>query len=349
MASKRVSKKTPKKRMPAKRTTTGKPAASKSRSKAKVAKRPDGGAAVKVTTARKSGARATAAAKRTIKRPSAKAATPRRTPATKIAVRKKTGNARRSPNQLRVTLEVGPKGKRVVAVAPAWPGLERGEKTAEAAIETLRAYLPRYAKVAKLAGRAAEFASNGDVGVDVVERYRGTGSTDFWGISFAFSSVDGQQMSSEDVERELALMQACWSFFDDVRGRVSVELQKGPRGGGRDRDRIVRHVVGVEQDWARKVGVRTPKDAVVVDDVGLNAYRDSYCAAIRAFHSKGESARNWPLRYLIRHTAYHTMDHAWEMEDKDLSGDVGLDGRRQTRSRSAAVTVPHAGTPRGRR
>jgi len=25
------------------------------------------------------------------------------------------------------------------------------------------------------------------------------------------------------------------------------------------------------------------------------------------------------LRYLIRHTAYHIMDHAWEMEDKDLT------------------------------
>jgi hypothetical protein len=26
----------------------------------------------------------------------------------------------------------------------------------------------------------------------------------------------------------------------------------------------------------------------------------------------------WPLRYLIRHTAYHTLDHAWEMEDKSV-------------------------------
>jgi hypothetical protein len=25
-------------------------------------------------------------------------------------------------------------------------------------------------------------------------------------------------------------------------------------------------------------------------------------------------ARTWPLRYLIRHTAFHTLDHAWEME-----------------------------------
>ena len=30
-------------------------------------------------------------------------------------------------------------------------------------------------------------------------------------------------------------------------------------------------------------------------------------------------ARTWPLRYLIRHTAYHTLDHTWEMEDKDLT------------------------------
>jgi len=118
-------------------------------------------------------------------------------------------------------------------------------------------------------------------------------------------------------------MQACWTYFDDVRGRVSAEMRKGPRGGGRDRDRIVRHVVGTEQDWARKVGVRTPDEEVVTDPDGLKVYRDSYCAAIRTFHSEGRAARTWALRFLIRHSAYHTMDHAWEMEDKDLTGAVG--------------------------
>jgi hypothetical protein len=225
-------------------------------------------------------------------------------------------------DELRVTLEVGLKGKKVVAVAPDWPGLERGGKTGEAAIETLQSYLPRYATVAKLAGMDAEFAASTDV--NVVEQYPGTGSTDFWGISFAFSSIDGQQMPGAELDRELTLVQACWTFFDDVRGRVSAEMQKGPRGGGRDRDRIVRHVLGAEQDWAKKVGVRTPEDAVVTDDAGLKAYREAYCAAIRAFHSQGKMARNWPLRYLVRHTAYHTMDHAWEMEDKDLTGAAKL-------------------------
>ena len=52
---------------------------------------------------------------------------------------------------IRVTLEIGPKGKRVVAVVPDWPGLERGAKTGEDAIERLRSYVPRYLQVAKLA------------------------------------------------------------------------------------------------------------------------------------------------------------------------------------------------------
>jgi hypothetical protein len=219
-------------------------------------------------------------------------------------------------NELRLTVETGPKGKRVVALAPDWPGLERGAKTEEVAIQTLQSYLPRYAKVVSLAGMDAEFAASTDV--DVVERYTGPGSTDFWGISFGFSSIDRQEMSSDELDRELTLMQACWTYFDDVRTRVSPEMQKGPRGGGRDRDRIVRHTIGTEQDWAQKVGVRVADDAHVTLE-GLHDYRDAYCQAIRAYQSEGKMARKWPLRYLVRHTAYHTMDHAWEMEDKDLS------------------------------
>ncbi len=222
-------------------------------------------------------------------------------------------------NQIRVMLEIGPKGKKVAAVAPDWPGLERGAKTGEAAIERLQSYLPRYAQVAKLAGMDVEFAAI--TTVDIVELYPGTGSTDFWGISFAFSSIDRQDISSEELERELTLMQACWAFFDAVCLRVSAEMQKGPRGGGRDRDHIVRHTIRVEQEWAEKVGVPTPEGAMLIDE-GLQAHRDAYCIAIRAFHSEGKMARTWPLRYLIRHTAYHTLDHAWEMEDKDLTAGV---------------------------
>ena len=222
-------------------------------------------------------------------------------------------------NRMRVTVEIGPKGKKVVVVAPDWPGLERGAKSEEEAIERLRSYMPRYSQVAKLAGMNAEFDAIQNV--DVVEQYQGTGSTDFWGISFAFSSIDQGAVSGDELERELTLMQACWAFFDDVRRRVSAEMQKGPRGGGRDRDRIVRHTFAAEQDWAKGLGVHTPDGAMLTGE-GLKAHRAAYCHAIRDYHSQGKWAgkvAKWPLRFLIRHTAYHTMDHAWEMEDKDLT------------------------------
>jgi hypothetical protein len=96
-------------------------------------------------------------------------------------------------------------------------------------------------------------------------------------------------------------------------------MLKGPRGGGRDRDRIVRHTLGAQQDFAKKLGMKTPQNYVIVDAKELKAFRNDYCDAIRTHHSEGQMARSWPLRYLIRHTAYHTMDHAWEMEDKDLT------------------------------
>src|SRR5216683_1321944 len=105
------------------------------------------------------------------------------------------------------------------------------------------------------------------------------------GNSFAFSGIDRYAMSSDELECELTLLQATWAFFDAVRARVSAELQKGPRGGGRDRDRIVRHTLGAEQDMAAKLGVRTPDGANLTDE-GLSAYRDAYRTAIRAFHAQ---------------------------------------------------------------
>ncbi|CUS03331.2 conserved protein of unknown function [Candidatus Promineifilum breve] len=227
-------------------------------------------------------------------------------------------------DQMRVTLEIGPKGKKVVAVAPDWPGLARGAKTGAEAIERLRSYMTRYSQVARLAEMDA--ALDATMNIDVVEEYPGTGSTDFWGISFAFSSIDKQSMTDDELARQLKLMQACWAFFDAVRGRVSAEMRKGPRGGGRDRDHIVRHTLAAEQGWAKGVGVGATvvtSDGGVPTDEALKAYRAAYCQAIRDYHSQGKMAGNvakWPLRFLIRHTAFHTMDHAWEMEDKDLTG-----------------------------
>ena len=226
---------------------------------------------------------------------------------------------------VRTVVERGPKGKRSVAFALDWPGWSRGARSSELALETLESYRERYRPVAELAGIAREFDAAGPL--EILEERVGTGSTDFWGISFSPCSAEQGPMGEAELERAVTLLQACWAFFDDVAARVSAEMRKGPRGGGRDRDRIIRHTIRTEsEDFAKQVGLRIPEEGALSPD-GLRRHRTAYVAAMRAYNA-GEverRMRSWTLAFLIRHSAYHTLDHAWEMEDKDLSA-VGTQG-----------------------
>ena len=217
---------------------------------------------------------------------------------------------------IRVMVEQGK--KKAVAVALDWPGWNRSGKSEAEALQVLAAYRQRYAKVAELAGLGGEFRATGKIAV--VERLKGTGMTDFYGLSFSSTGPEHKRISDAACERRIALLRASWAYFDDVASRVSAELRKGPRGGGRDRDKIVRHANGAEIDeFAKRVGVTTPLDARERPD-DLRAHRDAFCAAIRDYNARGAPARTWTVQFVIRHSAYHMLDHAWEMEDRDLSG-----------------------------
>jgi hypothetical protein len=218
-------------------------------------------------------------------------------------------------NATRVLVEQGK--KKAVAVALDWPGWDRSGKSEAEALQVFAAYRPRYAKVARLAGLAGEFRAAGEI--EVVERLPGTGMTDFYGLSFSATGPEHEPMSDAECKRRIALLQASWTYFDDVASRVSAELRKGPRGGGRDRDRIIRHANGAEiVEFAKKVGVNTPLDARESPDE-LRAHREAFSAAIRDYNARGAPARTWTVPFVIRHAAYHMLDHAWEMEDRDLS------------------------------
>ena len=222
---------------------------------------------------------------------------------------------------VRAVIERGPKGKKAVAYALDWPGWSRGARTAEEALATLEAYRPRYRPIAEGAGLAAELDAAGPL--EIVEEVTGTGSTDFWGISFFPSSSEQGPLAEAELERRIELLRACWAFFDGVAARVSEEMLKGPRGGGRDRTRIVRHTIRTEsEDFAKQVGLRIPEEAALSRE-GLRQHRASYLAAIRDYNAGKieRRMRSWTLPFLIRHSAFHTLDHAWEMEDKDLSGE----------------------------
>ena len=221
---------------------------------------------------------------------------------------------------VRTVIQRGPKGKKAVAFAVDWPGWSRGAKTPELALELLESYRGRYRPVADGAGLADELDSAG--ALEVLEDAVGTPSTDFWGISFTQSGLEPDPMDDAELDRKIALLRGCWAFFDETRARVSPELQKGPRGGGRDRDEIVRHVLRVEGlDCANKLGLSVPEEGPPLTARGLRSYRESYIKAMWAYNAgEGKRMRSRNLPFVVRHSAFHTMDHAWEMADKDLTG-----------------------------
>jgi hypothetical protein len=217
-------------------------------------------------------------------------------------------------DKLRLILEIGKK-RRVAAGAMDWPGLDRWGSSEDGAVEKLLSYVPRYVGVAERAGLEKAFARARDV--EVVERVPGSSSTDFWGIAHVPSQIEAEVLSAAGLERRLDLLRACWAYFDDVAARVSPELRPGPRSAGRSRDQIIRHVYLNEPDqWSKKVEVRTPFENVL-NPAGLAAHRAAYLDGIRAYNAEGKPARSWPIQFLVRRTAQHVMDHAWEMEDRD--------------------------------
>jgi len=217
---------------------------------------------------------------------------------------------------VRVMLEHGKK-KRIVACAFDWPGWDRSVRVGGDAVAVLDEYRPRYAKVADLAGHGDRFAALGDL--YVVEEVEGIGMTDYYGVSGRPSTAEQEPISDGEMARKVDLLRACWQTFDETAARVSDDLRKGPRGGGREKEKIVRHVNGAEIDeFAKKVGVRVPIETRD-DPAALARYRDDVATAILDHHARGESARSWALQFLVRRCAWHMLDHAWELEDRDLT------------------------------
>lgn len=213
----------------------------------------------------------------------------------------------------RVVLEIAP--KKSFASALDWPGWSRYGKTAEAAIESLIAYAPRYQHVIDFAGLNGLPTTATDL--DVIDEIEGNGATEF-GVPDHIHETERSFFTDDGLARQIALLRATWHYFDTVGLRVSPEMRKGPRGGGRDRDEIIRHVIDCEPGYARRIGADTPT-ALTATPEGVLEHRARVLARIHEVNSNRLETR-WPLPYFIRRAAWHVLDHAWEMEDKDLTG-----------------------------
>lgn len=214
---------------------------------------------------------------------------------------------------VRVCLEVGK--KRVVAYALDWPGWCRSGKGEADALGTLAAYAQRYAPVAGEAGLHLPDVAGVDA-FDVVERLAAKPAYAEMGIPIELTRADREPLSVDEADRLARLVEAAWRVFDATAARTPAVLTKGPRGGGRDRDKLVDHVLGAEAAYARKLGVRHRQPARE-DRTAIDAMRVDLLAALRApLEEDAPMSNGWPRRYAARRVAWHVLDHTWEMEDR---------------------------------
>jgi hypothetical protein len=193
--------------------------------------------------------------------------------------------------------------KKVFASALDWPGWARGGKDEDAALEALLGYADRFRPVAGRAGLSLPKRLD----LTVAARVPGNGGTDF-GVPLVAAPAESERVTAAGARRRAALVQAAWDTLDEVCRSAPEQLRKGPRGGGRDRDAIVTHVVDAERAYAAKMGLHAK------DEPDLRA------AVLRMVSAPSDGAalkpNGWTARYAARRIAWHVLDHAWEIEDK---------------------------------
>jgi hypothetical protein len=210
--------------------------------------------------------------------------------------------------------------KRVFAAALDWPGWARSGRDEAAAVAALLAYAPRYALAVRPA-RLGFKAPKEDSQVAVAERLKGDATTDF-GAPGAVPSLDYEPLEGKELVRQIALREAAWQTFDDViattRGKA---LATGPRGDGRNLRKIVLHAVEAESAYLSRLGWKLsplPPDPGEALDRLRHETRLALDAATRGeiAETGPRGGKRWAARTFIRRSAWHALDHAWEIEDR---------------------------------
>ena len=221
-----------------------------------------------------------------------------------------------SAGRIAVCLEVSP--KQAVASALDWPGWCRAGRNEAAALEALAGYTERYASVAELAG----FSLPSMVAFDVVERLPGGPSTAFAApecrrpFPQAIAEAERGKVTEGSARRLVGLLTSVWATLDRFAVASPAELRKGPRGGGRDRDELINHVLGADTAFARKLGVKLKRPAM--DDIAAIEELRQAIAGVVGAPSDGSPVvpNGWTRRYAARRIAWHVLEHAWEMQDR---------------------------------
>lgn len=225
----------------------------------------------------------------------------------------------RSQHKFNVYLEVGQ--KRTFAGALDWPGWCRSGRDKDAALQALLDYGPRYARL--LRNARLGFRAPIDISAFVVtERLKGNSTTDFGAPGLA-PAYDKKPVSAEELHRYEKILRAGWRAFDAALKKATGKtLSSGPRGGGRQLEGILEHLLGSDEGYVNQVGWKLQRDETEDVDQQLERTRQAILSGLRA-SARGEipakgprGGIRWTPRYFVRRLTWHLIDHAWEIEDR---------------------------------
>jgi hypothetical protein len=221
--------------------------------------------------------------------------------------------------QVAVALEVGPKRK-VFAQARDWIGWCRAGRDEAAALAQLVATGPRYARVATRAGQPFVTPTAVEQLV-VIERAPGTAVTDF-GAPSALLASDTEPLAGTETERLTRLLVACWATFDEAVRGVPADLQDVKPEHGRSPSAMRLHLLETDRMHLRAFGRAFHKADPAQLTEQEAALRVQMLASFRAvprdeaFVPYRGYGFSWTPRFAVRRSAWHALDHAWELQDR---------------------------------
>lgn len=226
----------------------------------------------------------------------------------------------RSPSdQIAVSLEIGPK-RRVFAQARDWIGWCRAGKNEAAALEALLAAGPRYARVAERAGLPLTLPTS-LADIAVIERVPGTATTDFGALAALFAT-DTVALSAADLERLELLLVACWATLDDALLGIAADQRDEKPASGRSANAMRLHLLEADLLHLSAFGPAFKQPNPDNVDAQEAKTREQILARLRAvpqgepFQPQKRYGFSWTPRFATRRAAWHALDHAWELLDR---------------------------------
>ena len=128
----------------------------------------------------------------------------------------------------------------------------------------------------------------------MTERLEGNATTDFGAPDIAPSS-DIEPVNSAELQRLQRILKACWRTFDaNVRIATGKALRTGPRGGGRELEGIIQHILGSDGGYLAQLGWKLERADGGDLDKQLDQTRQAILRALASAGAHATSSGAWP-------------------------------------------------------